>query len=88
MVPITFIWVRLQLKIPSDGVAIWKLRFVKGKLWVINPDHDYYHQSHLDFAQVLVRPYGFYGRDLTCKRAREWKQLALGGCVRSEKRPD
>jgi hypothetical protein len=45
-----------------------EVRFVNGKLWVINPDHDYYHQSHLGFAQVLVRQYGFYGPQLEVEK--------------------
>jgi hypothetical protein len=45
-----------------------EVRFVNGKLWVINPVHDYYHQSHFDFAKALVRQYGFYGRELIVEK--------------------
>jgi len=45
-----------------------EVRFVNGKLWVINPDHDYSHQSHFGFARVLVRQYGFYGRELIVEK--------------------
>jgi hypothetical protein len=45
-----------------------EVRFVNGKLWVINPDHDYNHQSHTGFAKALVRQYGFYGPELVVEK--------------------
>jgi hypothetical protein len=45
-----------------------EVRLVNGKLWVINPAHDYYHQSHFGFAKALVRQYGFYGRELIVEK--------------------
>jgi hypothetical protein len=49
---------------PGDMEA----RIVHGKLWIITPNRDANHQSHFGFTSVLVRQYGFYGRNLEIQK--------------------
>jgi hypothetical protein len=68
MVPKTFYLGTITVEDNFGWSGDMEVRFVNGKLWVINPDHDYSHQSHFGFAQVLVRQYGFYGRQLIVEK--------------------
>jgi hypothetical protein len=64
----TFLLGEIKVEDNFGWTGDMEVRFVDGKLWVINPDHDYNHQSHLGFAQVLVRQYGFYGPQLVVEK--------------------
>lgn len=44
------------------------VRFVAGKLWVINPLHYSASEGHGGFTHALVRQYGFYGPSLTVEK--------------------
>jgi hypothetical protein len=45
-----------------------EVRFVNGKLWVINPLHYSVSEGHGGFTHALVRQYGLYGPSLTVEK--------------------
>ena len=60
MVPMTFYLGTITVSLASGGAAIWKC--VSSTVnWVINPDHDYNHQSHFGSLKCSYDSTDFMG---------------------------